>query len=624
MKTKCIFSDEGQGEKLELSQFTTELTPVPIGDTETRGQPETNTSEVEHVARAEAEPEMLEQGQTRRSTRSVRLPSRLRDFVTYYTTQHPIQQHVRYDKISENFWNFLTIIENKTELVNFEEASKSEVWKKAMSEELMALEKNHTWELVELPYGKRPVGCRWIYKIKFNSNGSIERYKARLVAKGFTQTYGVDYKDTFAPVTKMNTVRTVMSVAVNYNWPLFQMDVKNAFLHGELEEEVYMEPPPGLSLKYGVVCRLKKAIYGLKQSPRAWYGKLSSALTKIGYKKSEADSSMFTLISDKGCVIILIYVDDLVITGSDQQGIAALKTHLKNEFDIKDLGYLRYFLGIEIARSQKGLFLSQRKYVLDLLKETEKLGVKPSNIPINYNSKFVSDDDMLEDIGQFQRIVGKLIYLTITRPDIAYSVSFVSQFMQKPTKQHMELVDQILRYLKGAPGRGILMRNNGHVNITGYSDADWAGNPIDRKSTSGFCTFVGGNLVTWKSKKQATVARSSAEAEYRAMAVATCEIVWLRLLLQELGYDMNGKPTQLFCDNQAAIHIASNPVFHERTKHIEVACHFVREKVLDKTIETPFIRSKNQLADIFTKALPKSVFCELLGKLTSDSIFGAT
>jgi Reverse transcriptase (RNA-dependent DNA polymerase) len=373
-----------------------------------------------------------------------------------------------------------------------------------------------------------------------------------------------------------------------------------------------------------MACRLKKAIYGLKQSPRAWYGKLSSALTKIGYKKSEADSSMFTSVSNKGIVIILIYVDDLVITGSDQHGIAALKKHLRTEFDIKDLGYLRYFLGIEVARSHKGLFLSQRKYTFDLLKETGKLGVRPSNTPMNYSKKCSSDEDVLPDIRQFQRLVGKLIYLTITRPDIAYSVSFVSQFMQRPTKHHMELVDQILRYLKGAPGRGILMKKNGHVDIRAYSDADWAGNPTDRRSTSGYCTFVGGNLVTWKSKKQAVVARSSAEAEYRAMAAITSEIVWLRLLLKELGFDMSGKPTKLFCDNQAAIHIASNPVFHERTKHIEVACHFVREKLLDKTIETPFICSRDQLADIFTKALSKGVFCKLMSKLTSDSIFGTT
>lgn len=196
--------------------------------------------------------------------------------------------------------------------------------------------------------------------------------------------------------------------------------------------------------------------------------------------------------------------------------------------------------------------------------------------------------------------------------------------MQKPTKSHLELINQILKYLKMAPGRGILMKNNGNVDIIGYADADWAGNPVDRKSTSGFCMFVGGNLVTWKSKKQTAVARSSAEAEYRAMASATSEIVWLRLLLQELGQSFIHKPTPLFCDNQAAIHIASNPVFHERTKHIEVACHYVREKVLDKTVETPYLRSKDQLADVFTKALSKEVFQKFANKLTADVLYGTT
>lgn len=261
---------------------------------------------------------------------------------------------------------------------------------------------------------------------------------------------------------------------------------------------------------------------------------------------------------------------------------------------------------------------------MDLLKETGKLGAKPANVPMDYNHKVVQNDEPLENIGVFQRLVGKLIYLTITRPDITYAVSYVSQFMQKPMKSHMELIHQILRYLKGCPGRGILMKCHGHVDIMGYSDADWAGSPVDRRSTSGFCMFVGGNLVTWKSKKQSVVARSSAEAEYRAMAAATSEIIWLRLLLQELGLLQKYKPTKLLCDNQAAIHIASNPVFHERTKHIEVDCHFVREKVLDNTIETPFVHSHNQLADVFTKALSKGMFQEIMNKLTSNELYGKT
>jgi Reverse transcriptase (RNA-dependent DNA polymerase)/Integrase core domain/gag-polypeptide of LTR copia-type len=565
-----------------------------------------------------------ERQMVRRSTRQAQKSSRLNDFITY-STLHPIQTQIHYKNISQKHYSFLTAMNDHTEPTNFFEAQTKKVWVDAMNDELGALAKNQTWELVQLPQGKQAVGCKWIYKTKFNSDGSVERYKARLVARGFTQTYGIDYKETFASVTKMNTVRTVMSVAVNCDWPLFQMDVKNAFLQGELEEEVYMELPPGLQVdnEEKIVCRLKKAIYGLKQSPRTWYGRLSNTLFKGGFKRSGADSSMFTQVTQRGLVVILIYVDDLVITGSDLEGINDLKKHLKQEFDIKDLGILKYFLGIEVARSHKGLFLSQRKYVLDLLQETEKLGIKPANIPMEYGNKVTTNKEPLDDVRLFQRLVGKLIYLTITRPDISYTVSYISQFMQSPLKGHMELVNQLLRYLKLAPGRGILMTNNGHTEIEGYADADWAGSPHDRKSTTGYCMFVGNNLVSWKCKKQDTVARSSAEAEYRAMAVATSEIVWLRLLLQELGFGQN-KPTTLHCDNLAAIHIASNPVFHERTKHIEVDCHYVREKVLDKTIETPHIRSNEQLADVFTKALSKSMFQKCIDKLTSNMLYGPT
>jgi Reverse transcriptase (RNA-dependent DNA polymerase) len=567
--------------------------------------------------------EMLPQ---RRSARETRLPARLQDFEIYHTVPYPIQETVRYDKISSNFYTFLTQIEKVPEPNNFEEAKQDQNWISAMNDELNALKRNQTWDLVRLPNGKRTVGCRWIYKIKYKSDGTLERYKARLVAKGYTQTYGIDYSETFAPVAKMNTIRTLMSVATNCDWPLFQMDVRNAFLQGDLEEEVYMDLPPGLSVlkENGLVCKLKKAIYGLKQSPRAWYGKLSSTLVKIGYKKCEADSSVFIKRSQKGIIVILIYVDDLVITGSDLSGIEDLKHHLNREFDIKDLGNLKYFLGIEIARSNKGLFLSQRKYALDLLKETGKLGAKPASIPMNFSQKNTTNNESLEDVGMFQRLVGKLIYLTMTRPDISYAVSYVSQFMQKPMKGHFELVSQILRYLKSAPGRGIFMQKHGYVNIIGYTDADWAGCPHDRKSTSGFCMFVGGNAVTWRSKKQAVVARSSAEAEYRAMAAATSEIIWLRLLLKELGHNVDDNPTILYCDNQAAMHIATNPVFHERTKHIDVDCHFVREKILNKVIKTAYIRSTDQIADIFTKPLAKGIFEVLKSKLTSDELYGST
>ena len=292
------------------------------------------------------------------------------------------------------------------------------------------------------------------------------------------------------------------------------------------------------------------------------------------------------------------------------------KLALRSKFAIKDLGTLKYFLGIELATSPKGLFLNQRKYILDLLKESNLLDCKPARTPLDSKLYLHDHSELLCNVTEYQRLVGKLIYLTITRPDISYAVSIVSQFMHAPTLGHMHIVKRILRYLKGSVGRGLYMKKNDNTAIMGYTDADWAGNSLDRKSTTGFCTFVGGNLVTWRSKKQSVVARSSAEAEYRAMASTACELIWLKNLLSDLGFPSNA-PMPMFCDNQAAMHIASNPVFHERTKHIEVDCHYVRSQVQSKVITTHYTRSHDQLADIFTKSLPTDRFLCILSKLGS-------
>ncbi|RVW76362.1 Retrovirus-related Pol polyprotein from transposon RE1 [Vitis vinifera] len=411
--------------------------------------------------------------------------------------------------------------------------------------------------------------------VKVGPDGQVDRLKARLVAKGYTQVYGSDYGDTFSPVAKIASVRLLLSMAAMCSWPLYQLDIKNAFLHGDLAEEVYMEQPPGFVAQgeSGLVC-------------------------------STADHSVFYHHNSLGqCIYLVVYVDDIVITGSDQDGIQKLKQHLFTHFQTKDLGKLKYFLGIEIAQSSSGVVLSQRKYALDILEETGMLDCKPVDTPMDPNVKLVpGQGEPLGDPGRYRRLVGKLNYLTITRPDISFPVSVVSQFLQSPCDSHWDAVIRILRYIKSTPGQGVLYENRGHTQVVGYTDADWAGSPTDRRSTSGYCVFIGGNLISWKSKKQDVVARSSAEAEYRAMALATCELIWLRHLLQELRF---GKDEQmkLICDNQAALHIASNPVFHERTKHIEVDCHFIREKIASGCVATSFVNSNDQLADIFTKSL---------------------
>ena len=499
-----------------------------------------------------------------------------------------------------------------------EEAWKSKNWREAMKLEMGALARNNTWEKCTLPEGKRPVGCRWVFTIKRRPDGTIERYKARLVAKGYTQTYGVDYSETFSPVAKMNTVRVLLSIAANKDWPLHQLDVTNAFLHGELTKEVYMEVPPGFGEEFenGEVCKLKRTLYGLKQSPKAWFGRFTEAMKKYDYSQSNADHTLFIKRKGEKITCLLIYVDDMIITGNDSEEIEVLKKNLGSEFEMKDLGYLKYFLGVEVMRSPQGIFINQKKYILDLLAETGMVDCKPAETPMatNHNLK-INEESALADRGRYQRLVGKLIYLSHTRPDIAYAVSVVSQFMHHPQIDHMEAAVRIVRYLKGTFDHGVLFKRNDHLEIHGYTDADWAGNPVDRRSTAGYFTFVGGNLVSWRSKKQKVVALSSAEAEFRGIRSGLMEILWLRIVMNELGL-LSPKTCQLFCDNKAAISISENPVQHDRTKHVEVDRHFIKENIEAGIIAFPFVRSGDQLADILTKAVGAKNFANVLRKLS--------
>lgn len=533
-------------------------------------------------------------------------------------TKHPIGNFVSYKTLSPSYQAFVSVIDNIQIPRTIQEALIDPDWKKAVQDEINALVKNGTWTVTKLPTGKKPVGCKWIFTIKHKADGSIDRFKARLVAKGFTQSYGIDYQETFAPVAKLNTIRVLFSLAANRDWPLHQLDVKNAFLNGDLEEEVYMDIPPGFenSSNQNKACRLKKSLYGLKQSPRAWFGKFTKSIIQNGYTQCQADHTLFVkLSSDKRIAILIVYVDDIILTGNYKEELARLKSFLSEEFEIKDLGYLRYFLGMEIARSRHGIFVSQRKYVLDLLKETGMLGCKPASTPMDSNKKIDSEIDKTPvDRGRYQRLVGRLIYLSHTRPDIGFPVSVVSQYMNNPTEEHMKAVTRILRYLKMTPGKGLLFKKSDNREVKVYTDADWAGDVTDRRSTSGYCSYVWGNLVTWRSKKQSVVSRSSAEAEFRALALGICEGIWLKRLLGELGVFTEGS-IQMFCDNQAAISIAKNPVHHDRTKHIEIDRHFITEKIENAIVQIIYTPSRFQTADILTKALPRTSFEELTCKL---------
>jgi len=458
-----------------------------------------------------------------------------------------------------------------------------------MHTELHALQSNHTWDLVDLPPGKKAISSKWVYKVKLHSDGSLERFKARLVIRGFTQRYGIDYQEVFSPVVKMTTIRVILALAAARHWGLFQLDVNNAFLHGDLDEEVYMTVPQGVPNPSHKVCRLRKSLYGLKQASRQWFSKLSHTLTGLGYQQSKHDYSLFLNKSSTGITIIAVYVDDILITGSDLAEIRHVKQHLHHCFGIKDLGPLHYFLGLEVSRLPAGVVLSQHKFTQDLLQAANISALNPVATPLPLNCKLTpTEGSLLDDPSHYRGLIGKLNFLCHTRPDLSFAVQHLSQFMQTPRAPHLHALTHLLRYLKGTAGQGLFLRASDRLTLTAFSDSDWASCPSTRRSVTGYAILFGSSLISWKSKKQHTVSKSSSEAEYRAMSHAASEITWLVRLLAELGVS-SLKPVTLFCDNQSAIHIARNPVFHECTKHIEVDCHFTRDKVLEGLLQLSYL-----------------------------------
>ena len=388
--------------------------------------------------------------QLRRSSRQVRAPERYKDYA------------------------LMSSISNVIEPISFDEANVHDEWRNAMEEEYESIMQNNTWELTELPKHKNPIGCKWIYKPKFKSDGSIDKYKARLVAKGYSQTEGIDYAETFAPVAKLNTIRLLIALATKYNWKLNQLDVKSAFLNGELKEEVYLTQPEGFVEKgqEHLVCKLKKALYGLKQAPRSWYEKIDSFFLQQGFMRSKSDPNLYIKCDEQGYIVLIsVYVDDLIITGNAENLIDEIKEQLSQVFDMKDLGELHYCLGLEVWRNAGQTFVCQSKYVRDVLQRFKMDQCKSSTVPMQQNVKLSCDDGSKEvNATMYRQMVGSLNYLTTTRPDIAYSVSVLSQFMAKPQESHWNAAKTVLRYLKGTLDYGIIYIDACVAELIGYLD----------------------------------------------------------------------------------------------------------------------------------------------------------
>ena len=489
----------------------------------------------------------------------------------------------------------------------YREAAGQPEWEDAMSKEIESIEKNLTWSLVKLPVGHKAIGLKWVFKLKKDSDGEIIKHKARLVAKGYVQRQGIDFDEVFAPVTRLDTVRVMLAVAANRGWQVHHLDVKSAFLNGELQEEVYVSQPEGYMVKgkENLVYKLHKALYGLRQAPRAWNTHLDRSLKELGFTRCTQEQAVY--IRGKNCsgVIVGVYVNDLIITGKDPADITEFKQQMMDEFDMSDLGLLHYYLRIEVGQGNGKISIKQAAYAKKVLEQFGMIECNSIKYPMETKIQVHKDDEGHPvDATEYRRVIGSLRYLLNTRPDLSFAVGVASRFMQSPTEMHQKIVKQILRYVKGTMHYGLVYCSGGGAErITGYTDSDLAGDLDDRKSTGGMAFYVNECLVTWNSQKQKTVALSSCEAEFIAATAAVCQTLWLRSLLSELVGE-EPKPVRMLVDNKSAIALMKNPVFHGRSKHIDTWFHFIRECVEEGKIMVDFIRREEQRADPLTKALP--------------------
>ncbi|KAH9715665.1 hypothetical protein KPL71_021147 [Citrus sinensis] len=456
------------------------------------------------------------------------------------------------------------------EPVNFQETALDEKWRIAMDEEIKAIMKNDTWELTTLPKGHKAIGVKWVYKTKRNAKGEIERHKTRLVVKGYSQNAGINYDEN--------------------KWKIFQMDVKSAFLNGFLEEEVYIEQPLGYLVKghEDKVLRLKKSLYGLKQAPRAWNSRIDKYFQENGFTKCPYEHALYVKEKAGDILIVCLYVDDLIFTGSDPSLFEEFKRVIIREFEMTDIGLMAYYLGIEVKQKEENIFTSQESYAKEILKKFKMNDCKPISTPVECRVK-LSKHDEGEDIDPtfFKSLVRSLRYLTCKRLDIFYAVGLVSRYMENLKTTHFKAAKRILRYIKG------------------------------------FVFFMGDTAFTWMSKKQPIVTLSTCEAEYVAAASSVCHAIWLRNLLKELGLPQE-EPIEICVDNKSAIALSKNPVFHDRSKHIDTRYHFIRECIARKEVQIKYVKSQDQAANIFTKPLKQEDFVKfksLLG-ITGSSLRG--
>lgn len=492
--------------------------------------------------------------------------------------------------------------------------SDADLWRQAMDEELVSLYKNKTWTLDKLPDGATAVPVKWVFKIKRDAAGNIERYKARLVAKGYMQREGVDYTDVFAPTSKHTTLRALLALVAAHDMELHQLDVKTAFLNGELEEDIYMAQPPGYEQgEADTVCHLHKALYGLKQAPRAWHMRLKKELEAMGFTASQADPGLYVK-QGAHAVYLLVYVDDFLVASKSLECITEVKSALSMAFDIKDLGEAKYFLGITIERHRaaKTLAISQKRMTTELIHKYGMEDAKPKTVPLSSSTRLSAgdEDETLDTKAMpYSELVGSLLYLSVcTRPDITQAVGALARYMAHPKMAHWNAAKGVLSYLAGTKEAHITFEA-GNTELLGYCDADYAGDIDTRRSTTGYVFLLNGGAISWSSRLQPTVAASTTEAEYMAAAHAVKEALWLRKLMTDFN-KLEPGPVRIKTDNQAALSLLKYPISSMRSKHIDVIHHFARERVARGEVTFDYVPTTKMIADMMTKALPEGKHTE--------------
>lgn len=586
---KIIFSRDVKF--LEYAKQNTEQKPTEekkeemvIDFEEKKEKPDSDIEDDEWCETFSEEQNEMEEVETTRSGRIINKPAKMKDYVTYLTLNE--------DQMETNV--------NTVEEVMSE--PNSEEWKIAMRKEMEALKKNDVYEVTDLPAGKKPLSTKWVFKEKADKEG-MKKYKARLVIKGCNQKYGIDYQETFSPVVKYTSLRYLFSLAASRNLRIDHMDVMTAYLNGDIEEEIYVKPPINLD---GKVWRLKKAVYGLKQSGRCWNNKLNNVLVNFGLTKCKSDPCIYSYKHCSGQILIVaIYVDDLLIFSNNKKLRENLKKNLMSNFEMKDLGIAKQCLGMKITRDiiNKKLFIDQKEYTEKILKKFNMSECKPVDTPLEKGINFNPCEKQNKCNVPYQEAVGSLLYLSmISRPDIAFAVSLLSRYNNNYTVVHWNAIKRVFRYLKGTLNYKLEFNPDNSCNA--YSDADWGNSLNNRYSVTGSCIKVNGCLISWFSKKQKTVALSTMEAEYMALSSTVQECIWLKQLIEEIAVD-NYNMVKIHCDNMGAIDMSKNYITSQRAKHIDIRHHFIRDCVDNKDVEVVYLNTEAMPADALTKQLSK-------------------